>query len=202
VRANPFEIALLATHAMERLGIPYVVVGSTASSLHGEPRATIDVDFTVRMRASEVEPLCRALEKDFHLDRNSFLDGVRTGFPCNAIHRVHHVKLDLYIRRDEGIFAEELRRARRLRLTKEPGSEANVASAEDTVLQKLLWFRKGGEVSDRQWRDVLGVLKAQSGRLERDYMHAWGDELGVLDLLQRALVEVGQAPLGPERAQP
>jgi len=196
VKANPLEIALLATHAMERLGIPYVVVGSAASSLHGEPRATLDVDLTVRMRAAEVEPLCRALEKDFHVDRQSFLDGVRTGFPCNAIHRVHYVKLDLYIRREEGHFAEELRRSKRLRLTRETNSEANVASAEDTVLQKLLWFRKGGEVSDRQWRDVLGVLKTQAGRLERDYLRTWGVELGVLDLLGRAFVEVGQPPLG------
>jgi hypothetical protein len=191
------EVALLATRAMERLGIAYVIVGSAASTLHGEPRATLDVDFTVRMRASDVGPLCDALEKDFHVDRRAFAEGARTGFPCNAVHRVHHVKLDLYVRRNEGIFAEELRRARRLRLTPDPGSEANVQSAEDAVLQKLVWYRKGGEVSDRQWRDVRGILKAQGARLERTYLGEWGRELGVLDLLRRALVEAGQAPLEP-----
>jgi len=195
VSANPLEVALIATRLMERLGIAYVIVGSTASALHGEPRATLDVDFTVRMPPGSLEPLCSALEKEFHVDRRAFAEGLRTGFPCNAIHRTHHVKLDLYMRRDEGIYAEERRRARRMRLTKDPQSEANVASPEDTVLQKLSWYRKGGEVSDRQWRDVLGVLKAQGARLERTYLREWGGELGVLDLLERALAAAGQAPL-------
>lgn len=195
--ANPLEVALIATRTLERLGIDYVIVGSAASTLHGEPRATLDVDLTVRMRASDVGPLCDALEKEFHVDRQALLEGVRTGFPCNAIHRVHHVKLDIYVRRNEGIFAEELRRARRLRLTPRPGSEANVQSAEDTVLQKLVWYRRGGEVSDRQWRDVQGVLKTQGARLERQYLGEWARELGVLDLLRRSLLEAGQAPLDP-----
>ena len=122
---------------------------------------------------------------------------MRTGFPCNAIHRQAHVKLDLYVKPDTGIQAQEWRRVRRVRLTGEVGSEASVASAEDTVLQKLAWYRKGGEVSDRQWRDVLGVLKAQGERIERAYLHEWSGELGVLDLLGRALAEAGLAPLEP-----
>ncbi len=85
----------------------------------------------------------------------------------------------------------------RVRLTGEAGSEANVASAEDTVLQKLVWYRKEDEVSDRQWRDVQGVLKTRGPVLERDYLREWGAALGVLDLLRRALVEAGQVPLEP-----
>jgi hypothetical protein len=194
--ANPLDAALVATRAMESLGIRYVIVGSVASTLHGEPRATLDVDMTVRMGPRDVEPLFRALEPEFHVDRAALAEAVRTGFPCNAVHRRSHVKLDLYVRRNEGIHAEELRRARRLRLTLAAGSEADVASPEDTVLQKLIWFRKGGEVSDRQWRDVLGVLKTQGARLERDYLRTWCGELGVLDLLERALSECGRSSGG------
>jgi hypothetical protein len=193
----PLEVALLATRALERLEIPYVIGGSVASALHGEPRGTLDVDLALRLRESQVDALHAALVPEFHVDRSALIDCVRTGLPCNAIHRKHHVKLDLYVRPDAGIHAEERRRAVRMRLTGAPGSEANVASAEDTVLQKLLWYRKGGEVSDRQWRDVLGILKARGSRLERGHLREWGVALGVQDLLARALQEAGEAALEP-----
>jgi hypothetical protein len=185
------EVAALAARHLERLRIPYVVVGSVASALHGEPRGTLDVDLTLRMRPSDVAPLCQALSEEFFIDPVALRESVRTGIACNAIHRATHVKLDLYVRRNEGIYAAELRRAQRVRLTGEAGSEVNVASPEDVVLQKLLWFRKGGEVSDRQWRDVLGVLKARGAALERAYLDEWAPELGVADLLAKSLREAG-----------
>ncbi len=185
------EVAVLAARHLERLGIPYVVVGSVASAVHGEPRATLDVDITLRMGPGDVAALSSALAAEFHVDPAALQDSVRSGLPSNAIHRTTHVKLDLYVRRNEGIHAEELRRAQRVRLTGAEGSEANVASAEDTVLQKLLWYRKGGEVSDRQWRDVLGVLKTRGPGLERAYLDEWAPRLGVLDLYVRARREAG-----------
>jgi len=62
-----------------------------------------------------------------------------------------------------------------------------IASPEDTVLAKLVWFRKGGEVSDRQWHDILGILKVQSKRLDFDYLRNWAARLSVSDLLERAM---------------
>ncbi len=71
----------------------------------------------------------------------------------------------------------------------EPQVEVSVASAEDTLLAKLEWYRMGGEVSERQWRDVLGALKVQAGALDLEYLHRWASELGVDDLLERALTQ-------------
>jgi hypothetical protein len=64
-----------------------------------------------------------------------------------------------------------------------------VATAEDTLLAKLDWYRLGGEVSERQWRDVLGILEVQAGSLDLDYLRKWAKELRVSDLLERALTQ-------------
>jgi len=85
------EVAALAARHLERLGIPYVVVGSVASALHGEPRATLDVDLTLRMRSSDVNPLCEALAEEVFVDPAAMRESVRTGIACNAIHRASHV---------------------------------------------------------------------------------------------------------------
>jgi hypothetical protein len=66
-----------------------------------------------------------------------------------------------------------------------------VKAPEDTILRKMLWFREGGEVSDRQWRDILGVLRAQQGSLDLAYLRAWAVRLALTDLLGRATAEVG-----------
>jgi hypothetical protein len=116
------DVAALAARHLERLGIQYVVVGSVASALHGEPRATLDVDWTLRLRSSDVQPLCEALAEEFFVDPAALRESVRTGIACNAIHRASHVKLDLYVRKNEGIHAAELRRAQRIRLSVVEGS--------------------------------------------------------------------------------
>jgi hypothetical protein len=63
-------------------------------------------------------------------------------------------------------------------------------SAEDVILAKLDWFRLGGEVSERQWRDILGVLKTQQATLDIDYLQQWAQSLGVADLMEHALEEL------------
>lgn len=68
--------------------------------------------------------------------------------------------------------------------------EFRFATPEDIVLNKLDRFRKGGETSERQWADILGVLRIQGARLDLAYMHAWASAIQVDDLLTRALADV------------
>ena len=99
------------------------------------------------------------------------------------------ITLDVFIAKPRRFDQMQLRRRRLEVVSTEPERRAYVATAEDIVLAKLEWYRQGGEVSDRQWRDILGVLKVQAGRLDLDYLQKWAAELNVADLLQRALKE-------------
>ena len=74
-------------------------------------------------------------------------------------------------------------------ITTDPEQSIFVTSPEDVILSKLEWYRMGGEVSERQWRDILGVLKTRAGELDLDYLRQWAKELNVSDLLERALKE-------------
>jgi hypothetical protein len=86
---------------------------------------------------------------------------------------------------------DEVELSRRRAVEVRAGEHLFIKSPEDTILRKLLWFREGGEVSDRQWRDVLGVLRGQVETLDRGYLRAWAARLQLEDLLERAVSETG-----------
>ena len=87
--------------------------------------------------------------------------------------------------------AEQLERRRPVAVSDGPEPRVYISSPEDLILRKLAWYREGGGVSDRQWRDVLGVIKVQSERLDRAYLRRWAERLGLSDLLGRAIGEAG-----------
>ena len=188
---DPISAALETARVLERLGIPYLIGGSVASTVHGEPRATADVDLAVHMDPSQVDGLASALAKTFFVDRGSIDAAVTRASSFNVVHQESFVKVDLFVRPREGIFAEEMRRAASIELSPHSKECARVATPEDTILQKLRWYRMGDEVSDRQWRDVQGVLKTTGPALDREYLTRWADELGLSDLLERAAAQAG-----------
>jgi len=191
VTADPVEIAFLVGRAFERAGIDYIVGGGLASSAHGEPRATQDVDVAVLLRAEQLPKLMEELPEGFELDRASAREAIRNHSAFSLLHVPSYIKVDVYVCRDGGFHASAIRRGARTKLSGRADHTARVSSAEDIVIQKLVWYRAGDGASDRQWRDVLGVLKANRGALDVGYMRRWSTDQGVADDLAKALAESG-----------
>jgi hypothetical protein len=98
-------------------------------------------------------------------------------------------KVDVFVAGADDLLAAELARKQRVQVLEEPRADVFVASPEDMVLQKLIWYRDGGGVSDRQWGDVVGVIKTQGERLDMAYLRLWATRKGISDLLDRVLAE-------------
>jgi hypothetical protein len=173
----------------ERLRIPYLVGGSMASALYGVARSTLDADIVADIRQDQVSALVAALGEDFYADDQMIRDAIRHHSCFNLIHLATMFKVDVFIRKERPFDRVQFQRRVEQLFATNPEQKAFMATAEDIILAKLEWYRLGNEISDRQWRDILGVLKVQAGRLDLDYLRQWAQELNVADLLQRALKE-------------
>jgi len=187
VDPEALRAAFRVLDALQDLDIPYHLGGSYASAIHGIPRQTHDVDLIVDLAPDQILALARALEAEFHIDEQAAARAVNERSSFNLIHYASGVKVDLFVKGKSAFDAMEFGRCLTIRLGQEPGREVFVKSAEDTVLRKLLWYRMGGEVSDRQWQDVRGIVAIQGERLDRGYLATWAERLALRDLLERLL---------------
>ena len=183
---DPIALALILARILEQLGVSYCIGGSVASSVYGEVRTTLDVEFVADLDPTHVDAFVAAVEPDFHVVDEAIRRAIDDRSSFNLIHEEMLVKADVYVPPDDPTHLEQLARSRRIALRSEPGSEVELASPEDVVIHKLRWYEMGGQVSDRQWRDVLGVLKVQSPTLDLRYLERAAVVLGLSELLARA----------------
>lgn len=189
--SEPVQVTLLVIEALEELGIPYLIGGSLASAVHGVIRATMDTDIIADLRPEHAEALASRLGSAFYADVESIRSAIENKISFNIIHLETMFKVDIFVLKGRAFEQSEMSRRTSQIISTDPEHSAYVASAEDTILAKLEWFHMGGDVSERQWRDVLGILKVQVGSLDKAYLDKWAMSLGISDLLDKALKEAG-----------
>ena len=181
---DPVVIAVDLGARLERIGATWVVAGSIASSVHGEPRATQDVDLVVALRSRHVKPLVSSLALDYYVDSDAVRAAVRAAGSFNAVHFDSSIKADFFVAGDDVFEAERLAHRQRVELA---AGTLHIDTAEHTILRKLEGYRRGGETSERQWRDVVAIVRLQGDRLDRERLRHWAAHLGVSDLLHRVM---------------
>ena len=186
----PLSVLSQVTAILEQQNISYVLVGSFASSIHGMYRSTADIDILADIHTEQIRTLFEILQNSFYVDEHAMRDAVAQGRSFNAIHFDSVFKVDIFIAGADEFALTQLKRRQLRKISPEKDDALYVASAEDTVLAKLRWYRAGNETSSTQWNDVLGVLGTSRGSLDLEYLHTWASKLGIEDLLQKVLDDI------------
>lgn len=179
------ELLRYAFDALERQGVPYMLVGSLASMLYGEPRMTRDIDFVVDLPVSRAEALCAEFPSpEFYVSLPAARQAAAQGGQFNVIHPSSGNKIDLMIARRDAWGRTQL--ARRLRKEVLQGTTGFVASPEDVILAKLWYYQDGG--SDKHLRDIAAMLQISGTEIDRNYIEEWAAQLGLVEPW-RAVIE-------------
>jgi hypothetical protein len=162
---EPAELLKHLSATLDRLEIPYLVTGSIASTTYGEPRFTNDIDVVVALKGSQEANLCAAFPSpDFYCSPEAVAQAVRDRFQFNIRHPASGLKVDVIVAGDSDFDRSRLSRGRRLPAGND--FETTFAAPEDVILKKLEYYREGG--SEKHLRDIVGILKVQGERIDRD----------------------------------
>ena len=187
---SPAAGFLRVLEVLRRLGIPYMVGGSLASSIHGVPRSTNDIDLVANVGLRQVAGLVAEMRPEFYIDPPEAVEqALRAGRMFNLIHLGSSYKYDIYPLLPEPYHQAAFARRQEVESSLVGAERVRfyVSSAEDTILAKLSWYRAGGGVSERQWSDVLDVIRVKGELLDLTYLRHWARGLKVEDLLDEAL---------------
>jgi hypothetical protein len=189
---GPFALVLRMAAVFDELGLAYALGGSMASSLLGEPRSTVDVDMAVLLDAATGEAFLDRVGGQFYIPLEFARSAIRSHSSFNLVDTTNALKVDVFVLGDGLLDRMQIQRRVRIDV---PGASGGiwVTSAEDQVLRKLDWFRQGGAISDRQWRDVVGILRVLGESIDRAYLDATAQTLGLADELREALHQARSA---------
>jgi hypothetical protein len=186
---TPGDAFDLVRSAFQAAGIRYAVGGSWASAAFGEPRFTNDVDILADVTQQNLSLFLDHLPDSFYADAVEALSAIRRGRPFNVIHAPTMLKFDLFPANAFTIGNEELDRAILVENSGLSKAPAWFVTPEDILLAKLHWFKLGGEVSEVQWRDIMGVVRSCAATLDREYLKRAALKLDLNSLLERSLSE-------------
>ena len=188
---TPADALRRLVEVLDRLTIPHMIGGSVASSIHGMARPTMDVDLVAALQPSQVDRFAAELRSDFYADPEMIRAALERGRPFNLIHYASTFKFDIFPVLPDACHQTQFARRVMAEATQfgDVAIRCAVATAEDTILAKLEWYRAGGETSERQWNDLRGILRVRGPALDLEYLRRWAPELGVTDLLERLLAE-------------
>lgn len=176
--------------AFNETGIDYYIGGSIASSAYGIPRSTLDIDIAADLQLKHAAKLVSRLKGSYYIESEMVSDAIQRQSSFNIIHLETMLKVDIFIVKDTPFDREAFCRKKQEVLDEDNESDRfYLASAEDIILYKLVWYRLGEGVSERQWRDLVGVIKVQNIKLDKEYLRFWASELEISDLLEQAFIE-------------
>ena len=176
---------------LQSLDIGFFIGGSVASSFHGAARSTMDVDVVADLSLENVEPFISQLGKEkYYVSQAAIEDAINRSSCFNVIHLASSFKVDIFILKSRKFDKSSMNRAALGKIDFQSEFQVPIASPEDTILSKLEWYRLGNEISQRQWDDVVRVMKILGNKVDQDYLEHYAIELTVSDLLQKLLAEL------------
>ena len=185
------EVTLKVVKVFEELGIAYHIGGSLASSAFGIARSTLDVDIVADIKPEQASDISENLRGEFYVDPEMIINAIQKESSFNLIHLETLFKVDIFPLKNHPFDQQAFQRRLQKAISEETSQQLFFATPEDIILHKLVWYKTGEEVSDRQWIDIQGVLKVQGDQLDMAYLNHWAKELGVSELLKKAIDESG-----------
>jgi len=184
------ELVILVGEILERHGVSYALGGSLASSFFGMPRSTVDVDLAVDVPLAAHDALLEDLGTVFSVPEDSARAALEGAGSFNLLGDGGLAKVDLFVLGSGHLDRWQIERRVRVELAG-AGAVLWVSAPAEQVLRKLEWFRAGGEQSDRQWSDVLGILRSSGPDIDIQRLRHDADLIGLGDLVERALADEG-----------